>query len=70
MKINFRFGNVNLSFTLNVPTSKTMYLPVTGIHFTDGKFWENQRHSSLRNMRDFGFGMRCNERENIEKYET
>jgi hypothetical protein len=46
-----------------------MCLPATGIIFTDGEFWENQRRFSLRYMRDFGFGRRFNELENVEKDE-
>jgi hypothetical protein len=43
-----------------------MCLPAIGINFTDGEFWENQRRFSLRHMRDFGFGRRYNELENVE----
>jgi hypothetical protein len=46
-----------------------MCLPAIGIIFTDGEFWEKQRRFSLQHMRDFGFGRRYNELENVEKDE-
>jgi hypothetical protein len=42
---------------------------VTGITFTDDQIWENQRRFSLRHMRDFGFGRRFTELEDIETAE-
>jgi hypothetical protein len=42
---------------------------VTGITLTDDKLWENQRRFSLRHMRDFGFGRRFAELEDIGKEE-
>ncbi|CAK1545866.1 unnamed protein product [Leptosia nina] len=39
------------------------YWKKLGIFFTDGFFWHTQRRFSLRYMRDFGFGRRC---ENLE----
>jgi hypothetical protein len=42
---------------------------VIGIVFTDDVFWEQQRRFSLRHMRDFGFGRRFAELENVAKEE-
>jgi hypothetical protein len=36
---------------------------------TDGQFWEEQRRFSLRHMRDFGFGRRFAQLEDIGKEE-
>jgi hypothetical protein len=41
----------------------------TGIFFKDELFWEQQRRFSLRHMRDFGFGRRFCQLEDIEKEE-
>lgn len=36
---------------------------LSGIFFTEGTFWRNQRRFMLRNLRDFGFGRRFQELE-------
>jgi hypothetical protein len=41
----------------------------TGIISTDDLFWEQQRRFSLRHMRDFGFGRRSDQLEDIGKEE-
>jgi hypothetical protein len=44
-------------------------MPLTGITLTDGGLWEHQRRFSLRHMRDFGFGRRFTQLEDIGKEE-
>jgi hypothetical protein len=42
---------------------------VTGITVTDEGMWESQRRFSLRHLRDFGFGRRFTQLEDIGKEE-
>jgi hypothetical protein len=41
----------------------------TGIIFTDGQFWAEQRRFALRHLREFGFGRRFPHLEGVVKEE-
>ena len=37
---------------------KIVFSEISGIFFTEGSYWQEQRRFILRHMRDFGFGRR------------
>lgn len=55
--------NVIHTFIFYLVGAKMNVSAFSGIFFTEGQLWFEQRRFSLRNMRDFGFGRRADELE-------
>ena len=50
---SFFFADLGANFDIRMPNNKGNY---TGIMFSQGQEWNEQRRFSLRYLKDFGFG--------------